>query len=231
MGTGTGMRTLDNICGETSVLPTPTAVPQGAKAGWPVAGAMGDGQRGSTGRFGGGAVACSVLPLPVPRPSHPPLPSLLPPSATSHGRPGSLGSPPQPAPKNTVWFCLRGVPCPGRETSGLGACSCLRSLAPDGHSLAPLPHLLPQGSEPCPPPPPSSRVPEPPSPPLPQMLKHAYSLPLHPHSLPGPLGPRAPTPAPAPSSRGWWPAWPSPRPSPELGGGEVRPPRALGPCR
>lgn len=115
MGTGTGMRTLDNICGETSVLPTPTAVPQGAKAGWPVAGAMGDGQRGSTGRFGGGAVACSVLPLPVPRPSHPPLPSLLPPSATSHGRPGSLGSPPQPAPKNTVWFCLRGVPLPWKR--------------------------------------------------------------------------------------------------------------------
>lgn len=155
MGTGTGMRTLDNICGETSVLPTPTAVPQGAKAGWPVAGAMGDGQRGSTGRFGGGAVACSVLPLPVA----PPIP---------HSPPSFLHQP-HPTGGRALWGALRSrllktlsgfvsevCPCPGRETSGLGACSCLRSLAPDGHSLAPLPHLLPQGSEPCPPPPPSS---------------------------------------------------------------------------
>lgn len=190
---------------------------------------MGDGQLGSTGRFGGGAVACSVLPLPVPRPSHPPLPSLLPPSATSHGRPGSLGSPPQPAPKNTVWFCLRGVSLPWkRDIRAGGPAPASAAWLPTG-ILWPLcltfsPKALNPARRPHP-------LPQPPSPPLPQMLKHAYSLPLHPHSLPGPLGPRAPTPAPAPSSRGWWPAWPSPRPSPELGGGEVRPPRALGPCR
>lgn len=158
MGTGTGMKTLDNICGETSggSSPPPRLCPRERRPGGPW---QGQWETGSVDQQVGSVVGLS------PAQSFP-FPCLAPP--IPHSPPSFLHQP-HPTGGRALWGALRSrllktlsgfvsevCPCPGRETSGLGACSCLRSLAPDGHSLAPLPHLLPQGSEPCPPPPPSS---------------------------------------------------------------------------
>lgn len=190
--------------------------------------------------------ACSsgfwVLHLSQPPPHPCPIPSsptFLSSSATSHPpEAGSLGSPQQPAPKNTVWFCLRGVsPALAERQSGLGAGGwgeagcCFLGLTPTGRSL--VPHLsLPWVCvvlTPLPPAapwtlewgspsdpfffPPNAQAFSPPPSPYHTLSCRCFLGHLH---LPRP-----------PCGQ----AWPPDVPSPELGGREVRAPGALGLCR
>lgn len=79
-----------------------------------------------------------LTPIPLPLPLPPFLISHVPPQEEA----GSLGSPQQPTPKNTVWFCLRGVSPALRDSLGWGwgAGSCL--LGPDPYQAFPSPTSL-----------------------------------------------------------------------------------------
>lgn len=145
------MKTGDKVCGETGVE-METACPQRAVS--PGRGVGGRWERGappiSINRSA--LVVCCLLLSPLspstfisgprsftsPVPHTPPAPAFLPSflseSATSHWRLGSLGSPQQLAPQNTVWLCLRGMSPDFAESVWAGGpASCCFSLNRSGH--------------------------------------------------------------------------------------------------